>query len=233
MHSSWVFFLFPFIVRNVLEGQPLIAGKSATIHCHFLLSWSPLSQFWFPPGLLHVLLLSEVSAHVSAVMLGGWQWKSQASPKACKSPTAPICPASFCSLEQRCVSRRRRNLCVPQVESRGYWIVAPDPYRLSSRGGNNRPSYAYVNSRSCCFSPSHLQNGWLTREARLPHVLRASGWLPWDWGHLAGAGQRQARAAAWRGHPGPVAAPAVPRTHFSPCSGPLAARGFLGGYSGR
>lgn len=81
MQSSWVFFPFPSIVCNVLEGQSHIARKSGVIQSCFLLPWSALSQLQLPPGLLPAAL-PEVGAQVPAVMRGGQQWKNQTSPSA-------------------------------------------------------------------------------------------------------------------------------------------------------
>lgn len=215
MHSSWVFFLFPFIVRNVSEGQPLIARESATIYCHFLL----------------VLVTSQ------PVLIPSW------SPP-CAPPLRGECPCFSCDARRLAVEKPGiskglqisncshfpclvlllgAELCLQETSK----LVRPTSGKQRLLNCSTRPIKVKFQRRqqqailrlcvltSCCFSPSHLQNGWLTREACLSHMLRASGWLPWDRGHLAGAGQRQARAAAWRGHPGPVAAPAAPE-HTSP-----------------
>lgn len=81
MQNSWVFFSYPSIVCSILEGQSHVARKSGTIHCCFLVPWSPLSQLQLPPGLLPVAF-PEVGAQLQAAMQGGWQCKSQMSPRA-------------------------------------------------------------------------------------------------------------------------------------------------------
>lgn len=48
MHSSWIFFSFPLIVLNVLEGQPFVAMKSA----HHPLPFPPALVIFHPALIL-------------------------------------------------------------------------------------------------------------------------------------------------------------------------------------
>lgn len=95
MQNPCIFFSFPSVVCNVLEGQSHVARKSGMIHCCFLLPWSPLSQFQLPPDLSLAPQRQVFSSQLWCQEVGNGRARGLQVPEKLQLP-----PASFCALGQ-------------------------------------------------------------------------------------------------------------------------------------